>query len=341
MFEHNRKLNDFLTSIDERIERATDPSQLITLIDEAQQFEGGLEYNNNGLLALMAIALITAIVSFYISRKVDSGFPLFLIALSIFTLIIMGSRLSNRNSAVDALSEKLFKRDLLFDNQLQPMLSIGPHSYEALIKRFSEFNRGNHTRTIKETIAGRYEGEYFSFNYHYFHFHYVNRHEEETTDSEGRRQTKVYYDPYDRYGLYIDTVEPKNLIISYAPKLVGQNRGIYRPSSNLFNRTFLVQGESEFVAAKFLTPSVVTAIEASVKQFSDPRLEFNAEGALCFAYDDDDTFYAPRQYSLAEPEAFREEISEVLTPEKLKITLQYIDFLLQQTDNHFTHEQEK
>ncbi len=332
---HNKRLHQFLIYANEALNNAKEPQDLIEVVEKARQFNGKFRFKNrNFYLSFLGIfALFLTLLPISIDH--DNGFGIFL---SITLLMIAGmlfNRMRSRNRRTARLAQRIFYRDLLFDNQLEIAQSVGPYSIEALQQRFTEFDRGNYSRSIESLIQGKFTGEKRSFSYHYLHFHYVNRREITETDSQGRESTRVVYDHYDRYGLLLPFPYITAVKIQHQPKLLGLNKGTYQPASIDFNKQFHVWAKEEFQAARFLTPTTVQTIENIPQHFKKAALEFATDGELLFMFEDDDLISAKRQYDLNDPDAFLQEIAGITELPRLKDALKIIEILIAESDNNF------
>lgn len=352
--QHNRLLHQFIDEAEVALETAQSPEALLAVIESANALEGDLHFQpqDYGLYALLdGLFLISGLILF---QKTAEGFPLFMMALALFIGVILFVRFRKRARKMGNLSEKIFFKDLLFDNQLS-IVSPPDFTTEALLMRFHDFHRGNYSRKIEQVIQGEHLGHHAStsFPFHYYHFHYVDEHTEKTKESDGSTSTKTTYRHYDRFGIVIPfqtslnpeqasdsasaSISPKteNLQITESKALFGLNKSDYAPASLSFRKRFFVKTHNAHFAAKFLKPVIVELIEALTLHFSAITLEINEHNELLIAFTDKDLLAVPQRYSLAETALFLAEIKGISTPEKLTTLLKALEKMRRETDNNF------
>ena len=356
--QHNRLLHQFIDEAEVALETAQSPEALLAVIESASALEGDLHFQpqDYGLYALLdGLLLISGLILF---QKTAEGFPLFMMALALFIGVILFVRFRKRARKMGNLSEKIFFKDLLFDNQLS-IVSPPDFTIEALLTRFHDFHRGNYSRKIEQVIQGEHLGHHASssFPFHYYHFHYVDEHTDETKESDGSTSTKTTYRHYDRFGIVIPfqaslnpeqdsasdsdsdsaSMSPKteNLQITESKALFGLNKSDYAPASLSFRKRFIVKTHNTHFAAKFLKPIIVELIEALTLHFSAITLEINEHNELLIAFTDKDLLAVPQRYSLAETALFLAEIKGISTPEKLTTLLKALENIRRETDNNF------
>lgn len=332
---HNQRLHQFLRHANEVLDNATEPKELIEIVDESRKFNGNFRFNNRNYYLLFG-ALFTAFcgVGFF-AYQTGEGLAIFGTLAILMGSFALFNQMRARNRRTDNLAERIFFRDLLFDNDLALAESIGRYNINNLQHRFTEFQRGNYSRSIELLIRGNFTGKKKTFSFHYLHFHYVNEREVTETDSEGRTRTRKVYDHFDRYGILAPFPYLKDLKIRQERKLIGLHKGTYQPASIDFNKNFHVWAKDEFSAAKFLKPATVHAIEKIPENFTKSALEFSDYGELLFIFDNDDLIQAQRRYDLTDPDAFLEEIAGITELPKLRQALEVIEELLAQSDNNF------
>lgn len=248
MFQHNRRLQQFINFANQKVSNAKKPQDLLDIIEESRAFHGNFQFDNRDYLLYFGLDLSALILAFIAFQKSDESFWLFLIFSSLFIAIILLVRYFKRRHLVERLSDNLYQQDLLFDNNLQIITSPN-YSQKALESRFADFHRGNYSREIKSVIQG-HKRDTPAFSYHYYHFHYVDKQEKSATDSEGKNTTQTSYTHYDRYGLIIDLKSVYNLPmiplfkITQSRALIGMNKSDYSPASIAFRKNFKLHTES-------------------------------------------------------------------------------------------------
>lgn len=340
MFQHNRRLQQFITSADQKIAKATQPQDLLEIIEETRRFQGNFQFDQRDYLLYFGLDAALLIGGFFLFKQSDEGFGLFLIILSLFLATHLLFRYCKRRNHVDRLSAHIYQRDLLFDNQLT-IINTATLTPAALASRFSDFQRGNYSRKIETLLEGQYQAP-LSFTYRYYHFHYIDKREERSTDHQGKTTTTTHFDHHDRYGLIIDLRAIKTLTfhplvkITHSSVLWGFNKGDYAPASLKFRKNFKLQTQDPMQAAKFLTPVMVETLELMLDKFQNIVLEINSHQELLLSFSNPELLSANRQYSLLEIDLFLQEISQITPLPNLVYTLNIIDKILQEMDHNFS-----
>ncbi len=337
---HNRRLKQFIQHIHQALQEAKTPKALIAVVEEAKSFEGNLAFDQRDFYLYFTLDALLLIGSALFYHHTGEGFALFLTFLSLFIALILGQRFLARRKLLDNLSRQIFYQDFLFDNQLSHD-SSEYYQLPALLKRLSDFDRGNHSRELRECLAGYYQGERLTFNYHYYHLHYVDKRTVEKRGNDGEMNQETVLEHFDRYGLIIDlntistltTIAP--ILIAANRRLIGLNKGDYAPASLNFRKALIVYSQNPQQAARFLTPITVEKLEYFAKQYQKIVLEVNQEQALCFSFDDDDLLKVPQQYDLSTPAQFIAELSGKSVALKLERTLKDLETILCENDHNF------
>lgn len=306
--------------------------------------------NTNGILlliAIFAIVFINLIVAVLVRKKNIAficGMGLFwlfsqsfegiqthmivltvIFAISCTCVIVF---IVNRKNTLKNLATEIFEKDTLFDNALKPVPFDPTEKAEQLGKCFHEFKRGNYSREIKSLNSGSYSGNEHMFDFHCYNFHYVDR----TKSSDNHAK----YNHYHRYGIYLSFKFVSNLAILNQP-ISTINGEKFRSASNKFNKLFSVKAETEIIAAKFLKPAIVIAIEEITQEFSELNFEFNSDAQLCMSFSNKDLLLSSnkRQYGLDDPDNFINEIKMSQKIPKLEKALEHIHTLMKYSDNNF------
>lgn len=339
MFQHNRRLQQFITSADQRIADAKMPQDLLDLIEESRIFNGNFQFDSRDYWLYFGIDMTALIISIIAFQKSDESFWLFLIFLSIFIGITLVIRYFKRRKSVDRLSADIYRRDLLFDNHLT-IVDSPNFTQKALESRFQDFHRGNYSREIKEVIAGKNQTS-LPFAYHYYQFHYVDEKEETRTDSDGKTTTQKSYTHYDRFGLIVDLKSIPNMTFNAALRIIeskslfGMNKSDYAPASITFRKNFKVQTKDSLQAAKFFTPVMVETLESLLQGFKEIVIETNQAHELLLSFTNHDLLTGDRQHSLKETDLFLQEIEQITALDNLQYTLHMLTQMLQEIDHNF------
>lgn len=360
MIKHNRLLQAFIDNADSVIHNAESPQDLLDLIEEARFFKGRFKFDQRDYYFYFALDMIAFVSGFLLLLETSEGFWLFLTGLSIIAGFILISRFLRRRKDANAISQKIFYQDLLFDNNLTADHQL-KFSITELNARFTEFDRGNHSREIRSVLQGAHIGALKTFPFHYYHFHYVDEHITEELDKEGKKTTKSVLEHHDRFG-FIVTLEDFQRQSSTAlessyeesktkPRLIIQRKGgqmdrsfrkhfdanqnDYLPASLEFRDRFRVTAHNAFMAAKFLKPTVVERLLSMRESLGEIFLEINHHNELLIAFNNDFLRTPKSQYDLNNIDAFLAEIQEKTTIPEFQNTLLHIETLLSQTDNNF------
>lgn len=236
-------------------------------------------------------------------------------------------RAKKRIANVAALA---YQKDAMLDNDLQEK---APFNSEEMRIRFSELNRGNHSRAFIKVIGGKFQGEEHQFQFDYYHFQYVNK--RTVTRMHGKRmRTKTVYDKYDRFGLLIPFYYAKNMQIfslqpdwQYAQKLSS--------GSIAFDKAFKIRADDELAASKFLKPAVIVAILDMSAFLSKMNIEIDATGLMCLSFNDSNMIAGNQRFDLSDPGAFYEELAGQTKLRRLDRTLRFVHQLLKHSDSNF------
>ncbi|WP_347253812.1 hypothetical protein [Leminorella grimontii] len=339
---HNRRLAELLAQVSQAVEAAESQDGLVAAIERVRAFDGPLAFNHTrpklvACLALLAAALVGG-YQYYAYRHLSAPVVILMV---IFGLCAVGLFIYmwRKSSRIRALAERLYQRDLLFDNDMRELGDELPQLEKQLFSNFYEFNRGNYSRELSAGYEGRYQGATHAISYHFYHFHYVDKRTEVSTDSKGRVRTRTVYDHYDRYGIMLPFRYVSHLAI-IGKSVSGLKGSDYKPSSNRFNKLFKVIADTEMTAARFLKPTVVLACEEAANGFSALNLEFNAQAQLCMSFDNRSVISGQQQHDFASPDAFIEEVRGHNALPELQRALDFIHTLMVYSDSNFRKDEE-
>jgi len=323
----NRRLRAFLSSLEDDLSTAQNTDDLVAIVKRAKAFGTPLKFDNKipNQLAFVLYALAVGVGLYMYSIDGD----ILMALLPFFGGIGFSVMAGLRNAKANTLSDGIFKRDILFDNEMTAITRGLARQTRSLIQTFADFRRGNHEREVRELIRGTFTGEEHSFIYHYFHFHYVDRYE---TVVGSKRRT--VYDHHDRYGILVQFDFTQNMAIQSFGRLRNWS-ATFRTASNRFNKLYDVEAALELDAAKFLKPKVVVAFEDFYRKFYKPNFEFTSTGELCMSFNDKGLVQVGHSYSLNEPDLFIEELRQANDLPKLKVALEHIHTLMKYSDSNF------
>ncbi|SEI08118.1 hypothetical protein SAMN05660691_03433 [Rheinheimera pacifica] len=328
---HNNKLKQLLAELTRRSRTATTVQDLLEITELAARFNAPLVYRNQLQYVLAAVFVLAgALLLFfqhqyylYIRPSGWTGFTLLMTAAAGLLLFAL-----SRNRSISRLSNDIFTKNVLFDNQLKPLAEKDVANQ--LLAAFLEFKRGNYSRKIEQLYQGHSASDNSSFSYYFYHFHYVDKRRETYTESDGkggtRIRTRTVYDHYHRYGICVPEFKnPAVMVYSHAPE--HKLPAAYRPASNRFNNHYRVQSTDEMQAARLMKPAVVIAFEDLYPILQRPNVELQPDAGLCLSFNDNNLLLAKRQYSLQQPQLFRQEIAAHTPLDKLHQALHFIHHL--------------
>lgn len=234
------------------------------------------------------------------------------------------------------LSNDIYARDILLDNELTVVDLSVDNKKEDLLDSFEVFKRGDpQLREIKALYKTYYRGEVHSFDFEVFQFEYTIVKTRTSTDSKGRRTTTRDYYTYYRQGVMVDFPWVKNVLVSSdsTHKLKGNT---YKTESNDFNKKYRVYADDSMSAARLLTPSMVEFLMELEQKDKALELEFRDDGRLCMIFNGTDiTSTNRRSAGLNEPDQFVEVIRahrELKLLDQLKVKVHSI---MELCDNNF------
>jgi len=335
----NRQLERTLKNLEKDLIEARDENDLISLIESFKKNAGQNSFDQRPFYLGLAVCFAVFICLVVFAPSDGS----FLIPILISILILMKNY--QLNQQITKLSERIFQKDVLKDNDLKPISVIRAAYAKELEKRFYEFDRGNYSREIKSLYRGYYQDQEHSFNIELYRFQY----KDETRDSDGKTIIEN-----DRYGIIVPFKYVKELAVSTMeipgiypnakalilgmPVHVGDSAigyVTYQPASAVFNKRYKVYAANQHQAAKFLEPAVVEAFEGISWCFDDLNFEFNRDGDLCMSFKDKDVIFPERTYGLNQPDQFIKEIKQHNQMGKLSLALMHIHTLMKYADNNF------
>ena len=142
----NKRLDALFEEIEHDIEAAKDETELIEVINKISNFGQPLKYDNTWPAIIATMATITAVVMIYLPFHSYSNNPVFFMPASLIAAVVAGMAFfiwGSRASKADTYADKLFAKDVLFDNDLTPVECNPERQHKAWASSFLEFNRGN------------------------------------------------------------------------------------------------------------------------------------------------------------------------------------------------------
>jgi len=334
----NKQIKQLISVIEAKIHAARSSEDILAAIAKAKAFRKPLVYDHSKHILTIIISTVIGVVlalsphiSFLPSWSEPGNKWLLYVAIGCFALsMIMLTIVISGRQKVSSISALAYKKDAMLDNNLKYK---APFNSEEMRIRFSELNRGNHSRHFKEVVGGEYQGEEHTFSFEYYHFHYVDK--RKVTYMQGKRmRTKTVYDKYDRYGIIVPFEYCNNLqIFSFSPSQLYNLK--LSSGSIAFDKTFNIRASDELAATKFLKPAVVVAISDMAGFLSQMNIEIDATGLMCLSFTDRNMIMGNQRYDLSDPAAFYDELAGQTKLRKLDRTLRFLHQLFKHSDSNF------
>lgn len=346
---HNKNLDVLLGDLRGLAESAEKEDHFKSVFDKLREFirnSGPIKYNHGGkwmtsgfFFVISAVYTWLFFTSPELQRQLD-WIGIVLLAVLWAATSIPLFMVASKNSEISGLSDLIFEKDILFDNELE-LVDISDKKkslYRQFEQAFGEFRgRGDEQQKIIKLVRGHHAGKEAGFDYEYYAFHYVEvyyvpvtRKVGNSTETTMERRTRTCY----RYGLNTDFEHKKGVaVVSGGGSYKYSHR--WTTESRKFNKFFSVYAHDQMVAAKFLPPTVVLAFEIIAHYFSGLNLEVNKAGRMNIGFSDDDVLALERQHSIADPDAFEKEIESFLELPKLNMLLEFIETLHKYNDSNF------
>ncbi|GIU34624.1 DUF3137 domain-containing protein [Shewanella schlegeliana] len=259
----------------------------------------------------------------------SSGFAAHNGVVGVLMLFWLRGRMKWRNK----LSDNIFLKDALFNNNLEAVPFEGKKLAKELEASFREFKRGNDLREIQSLYKSTYQGDIHQFDYQLYRFHYVIKRTETTTDANGKTTTRTVRDHYYRHGVLLDFPFASDMSIAsdFGIKRRGER---YKSASNAFNRQYRVYAKEPMTAARLLSPAIEEKLTVFAQGLKKPVLEFSNQGRLCVAVTDD-LLAVKRVHGLDNPKAFAEELAGHTELKQMKQMLGLVHEMMRYSDNNF------
>ncbi|MCL2914508.1 DUF3137 domain-containing protein [Shewanella corallii] len=253
--------------------------------------------------------------------------------LNLLPAVLMLFWLIKRSRWRAGLSDKIYLKDALLNNNLQSEAVYGKGMAGELSERFCEFRRGNEQQEIKALYKGHYEGSQYSFDYQLYTFHYVVKRKENRLGSGGRRTTQTVTIENNRYGILLQFPFARGICLSGDCDIKPAGEA-YTGASNVFNRVFKVYALDPLAAARLLTPVLEEKLAMLGQHFLGPVVEIAIDGSLCVAVNKE-LLPVRRKFGLDRPEIFAKEIARHTELKELDLLLDTVHEMMRLSDNNF------
>ncbi len=337
----NKRLDALFEEIEHDIEAAKDEAELIEVINKVSDFGQPLKYDNTWPAIIATMATITAVVMIYLPFHNYNNNPVLFMPASLIAAFVAGTAFfiwGSRASKADTYADKLFAKDVLFDNDLTPVTCNPERQHKAWASSFLEFNRGNDKKEITSLYEGHFPGRVHHFSFQCYTFHYVRRRTETYTKTDKNGNTSVHtrtvYDHHYRYGLKFDFPFADSILIASSTPRKTYDKG-FDTGSELFNSSFNRSASSTQALARFLRPTTIQALLEAKADFPNLNFEVDSSGRACLSIGKGCVCSAKRTYGFDEPEKFKKEVAAVNVPVSLDLLLNLAHKLMEQHDNNF------
>lgn len=273
----NKKVNTVLKMIESKMDSAKTHDDIHAAAEIVTRAPIRVTYFHTHYYAAIAgmMVAITACLYAYFHHSVDwASIVAMVMVIPILTLIVI---MVSRHRKINTVIKQLRDADLFYDNDLTPARIP---SVKKLSKLFYEFRRGNHSREIIKCFKSK--GGYC------YHFNYIDRRTKVVMVQDRRGvltpQTQEVFDTYDRYGLILQGMHTKQVLV-YSDKPTGAvYPESFAPTSTAFRKKFTVVSAKSIDAAKFLRPAVVLEMISVATALDDLNIEFDRNGTCCISF---------------------------------------------------------
>lgn len=231
------------------------------------------------------------------------------------------------------MSDRIFLRDALINNELTEITGQDADNAKSLAKQFNEFRLGGNSGKIVLLCQGRYQKPGSKFVFRLFHFQYTVTKNKTKSTSDGGYQSTTTEEVHNRYGILLDFPYASSLTINGYKK--ASYKGVdYHSESTAFNRFYTVRSKEALTAARILKPAVIDRLIELRQQFDYPTLDINDQGRMCISTSTP-LISEKRQHSLSNPAEFYQEIAGHTELVGVNKMLDYAHDLLRLSDNNF------
>lgn len=327
----NSTLDTFLDSIKQEVIKARSEKDWASIFSKLKGFTKvqpiAYSFTWHWVIALGAAA-VSGWLFYFNQRPTDKELVITLSPLLIPAWV--GFHIYNKTSKISDISNLIFHKDMLWDNELTELEVEPKFKHKELAKQFGDFNRGDEQRTIESWLEGNYKGSEHSFKFNLYHFRYIVV--TYRTQTVGKTTTlKRVETPYHRYGMIVPFPFTEDFAISND----GFNRNFkhrWTTSSEAFNKKYNCHTNNEQALAKFLKPSTILALN-DFNTFSDLNWELT-NGKLCISFSEE-LFNLERKFGIEDPEAFEAEIKSKLHLKEINKLKEMVHTLITNSDNNF------
>jgi hypothetical protein len=328
----NKKLNQLLRTLDQKIDRAKTLDDILSAIDLIRQHPGPLKYDHTVGFIFLAIGIIAFAAAFTLSASNATNAPFLIGAAGLIAAIISLIIIWKRSFSLDKRESRINELCSWFSNGL----TVAGSDIHHLSSLFRDYDRGNYSRDLPRSLSGYHPGG-GGFSYQYHHLHYVDRIETmvTTTDAKGNTTTHVVvdYNHYHRFSMVIpataETDSIRNLSVTTNPTSGMVHSCRWDTSLEDFNRAFTLSGKTEMSCVKFARPPMVLHLLTVREHFRDLNLEYASDGSLCISFANNDllSFTTPST-DIRQADAYYQEIAAGIALPRLQDALLLIERII-------------
>ncbi len=311
---NNKALSAFLKQLKSQVIHSQSIDVVKEALDSAIAYPNQLSYKNSNILIAGLIALLSAVVywfyleqqgSYYRYSELDFGIFIICIVGLISALAIYFSRRTKLKKVSTLIRDETLKH-------LYNMRSCDAAFLNNAENKFVDFNRGNHSQDVEWGKEIDFHSDNGLIRASVVYHHYVDRRTETYTESDGkggtRTRTRTVYDHYYRQGVIFPPINKTTHLVLSESRLSKQWQQSFMPASREFEKSFRVQADSQFDAAKFLEPVVVIACEQLSRKLKNVTIEFAHDGSLLINQHNTNLLNPEMEYDITTPEKFKQEL---------------------------------
>lgn len=339
----NKRLGILIADSVTRVQVARSKDELLEVVRAFRKFERqgrvGFDHRNLylsflTLLALSALLWLVLWLGLFDGVVLGEGntVVLALANLAVLALPLLG--VSQKNNRLELLSDQIAEKWLWLDKGLQDRSHRIGELWPRWRYTFGEFAQGDEDQHLTSCLAARHRGPEHEFEYCYYSFEFtVVRHANFPDPVTKKISTTEVRSVEKRFGIICDFPYARGIAVVSGGGEFSYSAN-WKTASGSFNKRFKVRAGLEQDAARFLTPSVLLAIEEAAPALTQMNLEINLLGQLCLSFSND-VLKTSRSSSLVHPTRFELRLKQESAAPGLNVALNLIHTLMKYSDNNF------
>lgn len=352
---HNKQLLELINIVSHDVDSAASKDDLLAAIQKVRDFKGPLTFDNTtpGILAGVGAAFLLLAIwlmlwapqsaRHWLISFTGIDYTIIQIVPAVFGVVSTLSALTyigSRSSMLPDLSRRIARMSSYLTLGLKHIRKNPEKILSRLMAEFADYHRGNYSREIELSLGGTYKGTLHLIPYVFHHLHYVNKRVvvERVSDGKGGYRTvvKTVYDHFDRYSIVLRFPWVRGISVRADGMSDIDRKTGWETTSTDFNSYFTLTGRTEMDCAKFAKPTTVLTLLELWRYLASANLEFSDDGNLCVSFGNDNLLDYSLKTSLADPDAFYEEIAKGVQLPHLTTVLQLVHRLAEQHDDNFS-----